>query len=69
MWQHWNNILHNDGQTIHVQETFALDGEIKHKMQLGLDNLDDQYKHLFQNTLQEQMYKSTIHNRMWIMSV
>jgi hypothetical protein len=69
MWQHWNNILHNAGQTIHIQETIALDEEIRHKMQLGLDDLDEHYTHLFQTPLQDLMCKSMTHKRMWIMSV
>jgi hypothetical protein len=41
MWQHQNNVLHNEGQTIHVRETIALVEEIRHKIQLGLNDLDD----------------------------
>jgi hypothetical protein len=69
MWLHRNEILHNNGQTIHAHETRALDDEIRLEMELGLDDLDNRYRHLFQTTVQEQLNKSMIHKRMWIMSV
>jgi hypothetical protein len=69
MWQHRNNILHNNGKTIHTQETVALDDEIRQEMDLGIDDLHHKYTHLFQHTLHEILHKPMTHKRMWIMSV
>jgi hypothetical protein len=69
MWQQRNQMLHNKGNTIHKHETAALDEEICEEMHTGLDELDERFSHLFQDTLQSQLSKTMTQKRMWIMSV
>jgi hypothetical protein len=69
MWQQCNQMLHNEGTTIHRHKMDALDNEIREEMNTGLDELNERYLHLFNGTLQAQLDKSTSQKCMWIMNI
>ena len=69
MWMHRNDVLHNDGTTIHSHELISLDGEIIKELMTGLHNLSDRYAPLFKVNIQTKL-KETFHmKRLWLTSV
>jgi hypothetical protein len=69
MWDQRNQILHNNGETIHTYEMKALDIEIREEMRSGLNGLHRKYQHLFHGTTRTKLEMTLHHKRMWIMSI
>jgi hypothetical protein len=69
MWENRNKFLHNNGTTIHLIEMAALDEEIRIEWDIGLDQLNEQYRHFFQGQLQHRLDDTVHHKLMWKSSV
>ena len=69
LWQHRNGFLHNDGTTIHFQETVAINNEIRAEYGIRGGDLPVSYLHLFQHPI-EVLIKQSIFSRCeWLTSV
>jgi hypothetical protein len=69
MWDHRNMFLHNKGASIHAYEMQALEGEINNEWNTGLDQLPQNYSHLFSGTVQDRMLDTVNNKLMWLISV
>ena len=69
MWQHRNEFLHNDGKTIHFQESAAINREIRKEYLLTGNGLPQPYQHLFQGNEEELINQSSFIKQEWLMSV
>lgn len=69
MWEHRNEHLHNNGTSIHLYEVNTLDDEIKNEWDTGLDQLPQQYLHLFEGPLNEQIINTVNQKLMRLASV
>ena len=69
MWMHRNEILHNNGTTIHSHEMTALNGEIIKEMMTGQDSLSNRFANLFKSNIQKRLAESFHLKRLWLTSV
>ena len=69
MWQHRNDYLHNDGTTIHFQETVAINNEIRAEYEIRGGDLPVSYLYLFQHLLGTFLQNSIFSRREWLASV
>ena len=69
LWQHRNEFLHNDGTTIHFQETVAINNEIRAEYETRGGNLPVSYLHLFRHPLDTLLTLSIFSRREWLISV
>jgi hypothetical protein len=69
MWEQRNNMLHNQGETIHRHEQKPLDIEIREEMRIGQNGLHIKYQDIFLGTLQSKLDSNMSQKQMWIMSV
>jgi hypothetical protein len=69
LWEHRNQFLHNEGRTIHLYETQALDEEIALKWETGIGQLPPKNSHLFQGDIQTRLEEPINTKMMWILSV
>ena len=69
LWQRQNEFLHNDGRTIHFQETAALNRETRKEYLMTGIGLPLSYQHLFQGD-REDLITQPIHAKQeWLTSV
>jgi hypothetical protein len=69
MWEHRNTKLHNDGTTIHIYETDALNHEINQEWTTGIDQLPPKYAHLFTGTKEDRLNENIHQKLMWLTSI
>ena len=70
LWQQQNKFLHNDGRTIHFQETAAVNREIRKEYVMAGVGLPPSYQHLFQGDREEEVITQSIHTKQeWLKSV
>jgi hypothetical protein len=69
MWQHRNEFLHNDGRTVHFQETAAINQAIRDEYDLAQHGLPDNYQHLFQEELEDIINQDIYARQAWLTSV
>jgi hypothetical protein len=69
LWQQRNDVLHNDGRTIHFQESAAVNREIRKEYVMAGEGLPASYQHLFQGN-EEDLIRQPIHKKQeWLKSV
>ena len=69
MWRHRNDFLHNDGTTIHFQESAATNREIRKEYDITGNGLPASYQYLFQGDI-ETLINCSIHTKQdWLRSV
>ena len=69
LWQHRNEFLHNDGKTIHFQETAAVNREIRREYLMTGQGLPRPYQHLFQGNVNDLINQSIFTKQEWLKSV
>lgn len=70
LWDHRNNILHSEGQTIHQEELRQINEDISQEWERGLDTLPpNNYRHLFRGTIDTLLNKTIDHKQQWLTSV
>ena len=69
MWLHRNEYLHNDGTTIHFQETVAINNEIREEYVTRGGDLPVSYLYLFHHPLDTLLMQSIFSRKEWLMSV
>lgn len=69
LWQHRNEFLHNDGATLHFQETAAINRSIREEYDIGGNNLPATHQHLFHDNVDELLRKNITTKQIWLMSV
>ena len=69
MWRHRNEFLHNDGTTIHFQETAAMNREIRNEYEIGGNDLPAKYQYLFHGDVEELIQRSIHLKQDWLRSV
>ena len=70
MWTDRNDTLHQNGNSVHQQESRAITTEILMEWQTGLDLLPQQrYEHLFRGTVQDKLRENIVQKQMWLCSV
>jgi hypothetical protein len=69
MWRHRNDFLHNDGTTIHFQESAAINRAIRMEHNATGEGLPDMYQYLFRGEV-ENIIQQPIHAKQdWLRSV
>ena len=69
LWQHRNEFLHNDGTTIHFQDTVAINNEIRIEYEIRGRDLPVSYLHLFQTPVESLLRQSIFSRKEWLTSV
>lgn len=69
LWQHRNGFLHNDGTTIHFQETVAINNEIRAEYATKGRGLPASYLHLYRMPLDTILKLPIFTKREWLLSV
>ena len=69
MWQHRNEVLHKNNQSIHPTVREALTAEITQQWEEGLSTLPERYSNLFQGSLETKLRLDAFHQRAWLHSV
>ena len=69
MWQHRNNVLHDNNKSIHPTVRNSLITEITLQWQEGISTLPARYTNLFQGTLEAKLRADPAQQRAWLHSV
>jgi hypothetical protein len=69
LWQHRNEFLHNDGRTIHYQESAAITREIRKEYVMAGNGLPPSYQHLFQGDIEELVNQPIHMKQEWLKSI
>ena len=69
LWHHRNNILHGDGNSVHIQEKRNVDIAILREWNVGDYNIDARFHNLFRGNLQDRLKDSNEAKRLWLASV
>lgn len=69
MWTNRNEILHNEGTTLHQQEMLYLEEAIRLEWTSGLGNLPPRYQRLFSGSIDTILNGPYQHQQQWITSV
>lgn len=69
LWEHRNNLLHNEGNRAHRKEVEDLNSAIESEWEKGRDTLPQCYNSLFNTTLQILLDKSQHSKQQWLNSV
>ena len=64
MWEQRNDMLHNQGSTIHQYDTELLDQEIRKEW--ASQNVPARYNYLFRGSLEDKLHSSTAQKQSWI---
>jgi hypothetical protein len=69
LWQQRNEFLHNDGRTIHYQESAAVTREIRKEYVMAGNGLPPSYHHLFLGNIEELINQPIHIKQEWLKSV
>jgi hypothetical protein len=69
LWQHRNEFLHNDGSTLHFQETAAINRAIRKEYRNTENNLPVSHRHLFHRNVEDLIKKNISTKITWLISV
>ena len=69
MWQHRNEFLHNEGKTIHFQETAAIHRAIRYEYRILRNGLPESYQHLFRDGVEDTIKHDIYTKQAWLRSV
>lgn len=69
MWEHRNDILHNDDSAIHQYDLLRLNIDLEREFLRGVETLPRRYYHLFTGTLESRLNDTPQRKRLWLTSV